>query len=291
MPELAPLGGELVGLGVPGPLEPLVGPGEDEPAGHPLLPHDPEQRGVGGHRLGLAVAALVAAVGAGVRRPERGRHPELGDHHRHPGEVLVERGQVAGVRVGLAVDAGGAQPLLVAQEVREVRVGVEVGEGAAGPGPGGQHVVGVDPDAVLLRLGSSGWVSGSAVGQLAKASGTETPRALGRRQRVEVAGEPALGGGGGRGGGEVAAGRVGRVREPGVGTADAGRVPLHADHPGRQPRRDVGAPGAARVAGAGSRSRSPCTAAEASRSSCANAPSTAASYSVPPGSTYDSSGR
>jgi hypothetical protein len=247
LPQRPPLGGLGDGLGVPGPLEPLVEVLEDDAAGHPGALDVAQHRRVHRARLGLGVVALVAAEWAVVGVSEPAGHAELGDHHRLAGMVGAHVAQVGGVRVG-----GGAQVGLQAQEVRVVRIGMVGGEEASGPGRRGAQVHRVHGHEVLggqrlVRVAER--VVGQPVGEGQRAA--PAAGGLERGQAVQPGGDPGLHRRGFRRGRDVAAlvGRRARV-EP-VGRPDGPRVPLDPGRPGEQPARDVGTVGAARVPGAG----------------------------------------
>ena len=101
-PELAARSRALEVDGVPGELEPLVGPFEDEAAGAAFVLDQPQHLRVHGHRLLLGMVALRPAERPRVSRADGRRDAELGDHHRHAAMVPAQRRDVAGVGIGPA---------------------------------------------------------------------------------------------------------------------------------------------------------------------------------------------
>ena len=195
VPERAPLTVRdgVPRQGVPGELEPLVGPGEEQRPGQPDVVNDPDERRVHGEGVLLGVVALVPAVRTEVGRADRGRHPHLGDHQRHRPEVSGQIGQVAGVRILDVVQPVRLIARLVPQEVRVVGVGVEARERAARPGSGGADVRGVDPDDVLAGkrfVPMAQRVGGGPVDERDRRAAALV--GLGRRELVHPRGEPPL---------------------------------------------------------------------------------------------------
>ena len=66
MPQLAVLSWYLVFDGIPGELEPFVGPLEQHSPGEPEIPDEPQEGGVDLHRLELGVISLITAERTGV---------------------------------------------------------------------------------------------------------------------------------------------------------------------------------------------------------------------------------